>query len=662
MLRFASLAVKRFPNNTNAKRMYGRSIREYINYHRRGSNRPYAQLSPELFWVQLPYALESISAGELNGDAGCYTFQQCKKPDLLLPTTIKKRLLTDEAAQLGVSIDSLIPSINTLRFIEILTIIGVICDTRNALIPTATSINPRNCDPQRLKYIRVHFDRRNYIKTEALLRLGFTFLLVVIFLLGTTSFDRAAKKIILEPIERLLVRMEKIRRNPLAMVNMGRDQMHQLGFGNMHIDKLHESEKEMESVESEGVVAHGRKRYSHDARMLKARRHHKKSAPYETVALENTIMKILGLLALGFGEAGAEIIAKNIDNSRGGINALEEGRKINAIFGFCDIRQFTDATEILKEKVMVFVNKVADIVHGTVNEFAGSANKNIGDAFLVVWKLPDKDITEVSRDQLRNCTMISKMADLSVIAFLKIIARINRTPIMEQQQESVALLQQFSPNFRIRMGFGLHVGWAIEGAIGSRFKIDASYLSPHVNIASRLEAATKQYGVYLLLSENLYDCLTPQTQVYCRQIDRVTVKGSKYPLGIFTVDVDPSRLVIEETQQQNKIISYVQTFTKTRNKSKKIWSHPFTISYFLESDKDIIAMRSHIHDDFSILFQKGYAHYEAGEWKTAQQFLLRTQNFQGNTDGPSATLLQFMSTYNFVAPIQWPGYRRLTEK
>jgi len=41
------------------------------------------------------------------------------------------------------------------------------------------------------------------------------------------------------------------------------------------------------------------------------------------------------------------------------------------------------------------------------------------------------------------------------------------------------------------MGFGLHCGWGIEGAIGSDFKIDASYLSPNVNMASRLEAATK---------------------------------------------------------------------------------------------------------------------------------------------------------------------------
>jgi class 3 adenylate cyclase len=58
------------------------------------------------------------------------------------------------------------------------------------------------------------------------------------------------------------------------------------------------------------------------------------------------------------------------------------------------------------------------------------------------------------------------------------------------------------------MGFGLHVGWAIEGAIGSFFKIDASYLSPNVNMASRLEAATRQYGVYHLISGPIYRLLS----------------------------------------------------------------------------------------------------------------------------------------------------------
>ena len=58
------------------------------------------------------------------------------------------------------------------------------------------------------------------------------------------------------------------------------------------------------------------------------------------------------------------------------------------------------------------------------------------------------------------------------------------------------------------MGFGIHVGWGIEGAIGSEFKIDASYLSPNVNLAARLEAASRQYGVPILLSGQLHDILS----------------------------------------------------------------------------------------------------------------------------------------------------------
>ena len=114
------------------------------------------------------------------------------------------------------------------------------------------------------------------------------------------------------------------------------------------------------------------------------------STQMETRMLENSIAKICGLLAVGFGEAGSEVIAENM--KRGGeINPMIPGKKIVAIFGFCDIRQFTDTTEVLQEGVMEFVNTIGKIVHMEVHLHGGSANKNIGDAFLV-WKFP-KEIT-----------------------------------------------------------------------------------------------------------------------------------------------------------------------------------------------------------------------------------------------------------------------------
>jgi hypothetical protein len=71
---------------------------------------------------------------------------------------------------------------------------------------------------------------------------------------------------------------------------------------------------------------------------------------------------------------------------------------------------------------------------------------------------------------------------------------------------------------QVRMGFGLHVGWAIEGAIGSEYKIDASYLSPNVNMASRLEAATKQFGTTILLSDDFVALLSPAVRRRVRQV------------------------------------------------------------------------------------------------------------------------------------------------
>ena len=57
-----------------------------------------------------------------------------------------------------------------------------------------------------------------------------------------------------------------------------------------------------------------------------------------------------------------------------------------------------------------------------------------------------------------------------------------------------------------------------QGAIGSNRKIDASYLSPHVNFTEFLESSTKAYGVALLLSEPFFRMLSPAAAKFCRQV------------------------------------------------------------------------------------------------------------------------------------------------
>jgi len=89
---------------------------------------------------------------------------------------------------------------------------------------------------------------------------------------------------------------------------------------------------------------------------------------YETAILERLIIKTGTLLALGFGEAGANIIAENMRKGDA-VNPLIAGKRIHGIFGFCDIRNFTDMTEVLQEQVMLFVNDIASIVHTAGIEF-----------------------------------------------------------------------------------------------------------------------------------------------------------------------------------------------------------------------------------------------------------------------------------------------------
>lgn len=118
------------------------------------------------------------------------------------------------------------------------------------------------------------------------------------------------------------------------------------------------------------------------------------------------------------------------------------------------------------------------------------------------------------------------------------------------------------------MGCGLHYGWAIEGAIGSKFKIDASYLANNVNVAMDLEAATKIYLsnyfklflIFLeeiLVSEDLYKVLNPFYQEICRKVDIVELNMEKKAL--YCVDIDLSHITVESELDVNPLISGINT-------------------------------------------------------------------------------------------------------
>jgi len=312
--------------------------------------------------------------------------------------------------------------------------------------------------------------------------MGLTAFITVLLMVGTMVFSHDVRSLVITPIEKMVELVQKIAVNPLGVDYTMNDD---------------------DDAFAEGM---------------------------ETTLLLQTINKIGSLMRVGFGEAGANVIAKNLAESKGGkLNMMGAGTTITSIFGFCDVRQFTDTTECLQEEVMLFVNRIAHILHSIVVQCSGAANKNIGDAFLLTWKL------EEGNTKAQN----TALADQALVAFLKGLVELNRHQdfICNFSVAATARLFKRFPGYNVRIGCGLHVGWAIEGAIGTHRKIDASYLSPSVNMSEYLESSTKAYGVPILLSEPFYDLLSVHATKYCRQVDSI-YGPLENPFGMFTYDSD----------------------------------------------------------------------------------------------------------------------------
>ena len=366
------------------------------------------------------------------------------------------------------------------------------------------------------------FDNSARAREEAILGILLTTFVICLLAVGTMTFSRDVNTLVILPIEKMVQLVRDISANPLGKdYSLGPDQIREMDDG------------------------------------------------METTLLLRTISKIAGLMRVGFGEAGAEIIGKNlnatqshddahyrgmgltgsgdIDCDGGGgattVNVLGNGTKIQSIFAFCDVRNFTDTTECLQEEVMLFVNRIAHILHSIVVQCNGAANKNIGDAFLLTWKLGSAPATAPAL--MPSLSMFSEGGEENLLAADKALYSLLKTMVEMIRYEdficnfsptALGALYERMPRYKCRIGCGLHVGWAIEGAIGSDKKIDASYISPHVNWSEHLESSTKEYGVAVLMSEPFHDLLSPEAKLHCRQVDRIK-KGDDIT-ALFTYDAD----------------------------------------------------------------------------------------------------------------------------
>mmetsp|Transcript_30364 Transcript_30364/g.44687 ORF Transcript_30364/g.44687 Transcript_30364/m.44687 type:complete len:871 (-) Transcript_30364:458-3070(-) len=516
-------------------------------------------------------------------------------------------------------------------------------------------------DADQSKSLAAEFDLSEKADEEALSSILLTSFVIILLAVGTMAFSHDVNNLVIIPIERMVQLVKEISVNPLG--------------GNHSLDAA--DIKRMD----DGM---------------------------ETTLLLKTISKIAGLMRVGFGEAGAEIIAKNLnisneDGSGKSLSLLGKGNKIHSIFVFCDVRNFTDTTECLQEEVMLFVNRIAYILHGIVVQYDGAANKNIGDAFLLTWK--------VDPLCLHSCEALNYYGDKAVLSLVKtmILMRRHEEFLCNFSSRSLSALYERMPRYKCKMGCGLHFGWAIEGAIGSDKKIDASYISPHVNWSEFLESSTKAYGVPLLMSEPFFELLSPVLKKHCRQVDNIRKGETEEVTGLYTFDanfdvVDVKRAkknfdVVTDSQQNisqhvrldeasnlssSNRISNRKTLHKRRTQFSKVnkgvtqrkhpslarpaassllgeapdVSMPFFMVDVWDVDPEIRELRKYaITDTQRKVWNRGFDAYVKGDWSLALVCFNDINDTTSGGDGPAQFLLSKMEEHNFVVPPDWKGFR-----
>jgi len=219
-------------------------------------------------------------------------------------------------------------------------------------------------------------------KFSAMLSIFKTLFVCLCLLTAAVYFEKDTKKLVLDPLEIMIEVVEFVAKDPIKAKDL---------------DNLNLGAK---STLWQWQIF--------DEKKIK--KYQKQKEKSEVKIILSAIKKISALLAIGLGEAGNEIIKENLSNYND-LNPMIKGRKKKAIFGFCDIRDFPTVNEALQENTVVFLNQIADIVHSSVDLFFGATNKNIGDAFLTVWKIPTKNQNNENLNFKKQQTNSNKMLD-----------------------------------------------------------------------------------------------------------------------------------------------------------------------------------------------------------------------------------------------------------
>ena len=182
------------------------------------------------------------------------------------------------------------------------------------------------------------------------------------------------------------------------------------------------------------------------------------------------------------------------------------GQSLEMTVLFADIRDFTSIAETRKPRDLKdLINTYFTKMTVCIQDKRGTVDKYIGDAIMAFWGAPVRDANHARRALECALAMQKALRELD--------------PLFAKKQWPA-----------LRIGIGLNCGTMSVGDMGSQFRRSYTVMGDAVNLASRLEDLTKEYGVGILVSDNIVRKV--QGFVY-REVDKVRVKGKQEGIAIF---------------------------------------------------------------------------------------------------------------------------------
>ena len=198
-----------------------------------------------------------------------------------------------------------------------------------------------------------------------------------------------------------------------------------------------------------------------------------------------------------------------------------EERRMTILFS--DVRGFTTISEYYKDDpqgLTRLMNRFLTPLTNAIIDRKGTIDKYIGDATMAFWNAPVDDAEQEANACEAALEMLSRAETLN--DELKHEAEVNGGVYMP-----------------LRIGIGLNTGPCVVGNMGSDFRFNYSVLGDTVNLASRLEARTKDYRIPVVIGSRTAEGAKQKFAVM--EIDLIMVKGKKQPEAVFTV-LGPSQV------------------------------------------------------------------------------------------------------------------------